>query len=57
MQLVGPRCTMYDVFKGAEIGPDEVVVKFGVRPERVIDVQALAGDSADNVPGVPGFVA
>ena len=45
------------MFKRGWIGPDEVMTKFGVRPERVIDVQALAGDPADNVPGVPGCVA
>ncbi|MFP6741556.1 MAG: 5'-3' exonuclease H3TH domain-containing protein, partial [Alphaproteobacteria bacterium] len=55
MQLVGDQVTMYDGLKGKLIGIDEVAEKFGVGPERVIDVQALAGDSSDNVPGVPGI--
>ncbi len=55
MQLVGDRVTMFDAMKSKEIGPDQVVEKFGVGPDRVIEVQALAGDSSDNVPGVPGI--
>lgn len=55
MQLVSPRVTMFDGMKNAFLGIDEVKVKFGVGPERVVDVQALAGDSIDNVPGVPGI--
>jgi DNA polymerase I len=55
MQLVGEGVSMLDPMKQRRIGPDEVFEKFGVGPERVIDVQALAGDSADNVPGVPGI--
>ena len=56
MQLVeGDSVIMYDYFKNREIGPDQVHERFGVGPERVIDVQALAGDSTDNVPGVPGI--
>jgi len=55
MQLVGERVTMYDAMKNREIGPDQVVEKFGVGPEKVIEVQALAGDSSDNVPGVAGI--
>src|ERR1700728_2398646 len=55
MQLVGPGVTMYDPIKLRSIGPDEVREKFGVGPEKVIDVQALCGDSVDNVPGVPGI--
>ncbi|MGB0085558.1 MAG: DNA polymerase I [Rhodomicrobiaceae bacterium] len=57
MQLVGPSVSMYDPMPGNErrIGPDEVMVKFGVGPERVVDVQALSGDATDNVPGVPGI--
>ncbi len=56
MQLVvDDRVVMYDFFKNKVIGPTEVEERFGVSPERVIDVQALAGDSTDNVPGVPGI--
>jgi DNA polymerase-1 len=46
---------MFDPMKTKSIGPDEVMEKFGVGPERVIDVQSLAGDSVDNVPGAPGI--
>ena len=55
MQLVGDGVTMYDAMRDRRIGPDEVREKFGVGPEKVIDVQALAGDSIDNVPGVAGI--
>jgi DNA polymerase-1 len=57
MQLVGPGVTMLDTMKqpNRSIGPDEVREKFGVPPDKVVDVQALAGDSTDNVPGVPGI--
>ena len=55
MQLVGPGVTMRDPMSNRLIGPAEVEEKFGVGPDRVIDVQALAGDSTDNVPGVPGI--
>ena len=56
MQLVdADSVMMYDYFKNREIGPEQVRERFGVGPERVIDVQALAGDSSDNVPGVPGI--
>mgnify|MGYP003675455845 CR=1 FL=1 len=55
MQLVGPGVRMMDPMKNKFIGPDEVAEKFGVGPEQVIEIQALAGDSADNVPGVPGI--
>ncbi len=55
MQLVGETVTMYDGLKGRRIGIEEVREKFGVGPERVVDVQALAGDATDNVPGVPGI--
>jgi DNA polymerase I len=55
MQLVGDRVVMYDTMKHRKIGRDEVIEKFGVPPEKVIDVQALIGDSTDNVPGVPGI--
>jgi len=46
---------MHDPMKQRRIGPDEVYEKFGVGPDRVIDVQALCGDATDNVPGVPGI--
>ena len=55
MQLVGDGITMMDPMKSAMIGPEQVVERFGVAPDKVIDVQALAGDSTDNVPGVPGI--
>ncbi|MGB0934598.1 MAG: DNA polymerase I [Alphaproteobacteria bacterium] len=55
MQLVGDGIEMMDPLKDKKIGPDEVMEKFGVAPNRVIDVQALAGDTSDNVPGVPGI--
>lgn len=55
MQLVGPKVSMLDTMKNVRIGPDQVVDKFGVPPEKVVDVQALCGDSVDNVPGAPGI--
>jgi len=55
MQLVAPGIEMFDTLKNKPIGPDEVFEKFGVGPDRVIDIQALAGDSVDNVPGAPGI--
>ena len=55
MQLVGPGVTMFDAMKNKVIGETEVVEKFGVGPEKVVEVQALAGDSSDNVPGVQGI--
>lgn len=55
MQLVRPGVTMFDPMKDVTIGAAEVAEKFGVAPDKVIDVQALAGDSSDNVPGVPGI--
>ncbi|MBT4218501.1 MAG: DNA polymerase I [Rhodospirillaceae bacterium] len=55
MQLVGDGVIMFDAMKNKEIGPDQVVEKFGVGPDKVIEVQALAGDASDNVPGVPGI--
>jgi DNA polymerase I len=55
MQLVDPLIDMLDTMKDRKIGPDEVFEKFGVPPNLVIDVQSLAGDSVDNVPGVPGI--
>ncbi|WP_126975022.1 DNA polymerase I [Frigidibacter oleivorans] len=55
MQLVGDGVEMLDPMKNKRIGRDEVFEKFGVYPDRVTDVQALAGDSVDNVPGAPGI--
>ncbi len=55
MQLVGDGVTMLDPIKYKTIGEAEVREKFGVGPDKVVDVQALAGDSTDNVPGVPGI--
>jgi DNA polymerase-1 len=55
MQLVGGGVEMLDPMKNKRIDRDGVIEKFGVGPERVIDVQALAGDSVDNVPGAPGI--
>ncbi|MBX9621151.1 MAG: DNA polymerase I [Alphaproteobacteria bacterium] len=55
MQLVGDSVQMLDPIKNKLIGEEEVKEKFGVPPSQVIDVQALAGDSTDNVPGVPGI--
>ncbi|MEQ8604963.1 MAG: DNA polymerase I [Marivibrio sp.] len=54
MQLVQPGVSMWDPMKNRTIGEAEVMEKFGVGPDKVVDVQALAGDSTDNVPGVPG---
>ena len=55
MQLVTDKVTMYDTMKDRRIGIPEVIEKFGVPPEKVVEVQALAGNSTDNVPGVPGI--
>jgi DNA polymerase-1 len=55
MQLVRPGVTMFDPIKYRPIGAPEVFEKFGVAPDKVVDVQALAGDPTDNVPGVPGI--
>src|SRR5262245_8440078 len=55
MQLVTDRVLMYDTMKDRKIGIPEVIEKFGVPPNKVIEVQALIGDSTDNVPGVPGI--
>src|SRR3984885_902160 len=55
MQLVTDRVVMFDTMKDKKIGRAEVIEKFGVPPEKVIEVQALIGDSTDNVPGVPGI--
>ena len=55
MQLVSDRVRLYDPMKSKVLGEKEVFEKFGVKPNQVIDVQSLAGDSSDNVPGVPGI--
>src|SRR4029079_2344410 len=55
MQLVNDCVVMYHTMKDKKIGRAEVIEKFGVPPEKVIEVQALIGDSSDNVPGVPGI--
>ncbi|MBR7617811.1 DNA polymerase I [Phenylobacterium sp. 20VBR1] len=55
MQLVGDRVFMLDTMKNLLIGREQVVEKFGVQPEKVVEVQALCGDSVDNVPGAPGI--
>ena len=55
MQLVSDQITMLDTMKNRSIGRKEVIEKFGMGPERVIEIQALAGDSVDNIPGVPGI--
>lgn len=55
MQLVTDQVTMYDTMKDRRLGIAEVIEKFGVPPNKVVEVQALAGDSVDNVPGVPGI--
>ena len=55
MQLVNDCVTMYDTMKDKRIGREEVIEKFGVPPEKVIEVQSLIGDTSDNVPGVPGI--
>ena len=57
MQLLRPGVEMFDPLKSVPIGMDEVLKKFGVTPDKVVDVQALMGDSTDNVPGVPGIGA
>src|SRR3954462_6155927 len=55
MQLVTDKVVMYDTMKDRRVGIAEVIEKFGVPPAKVVEVQALAGDSTDNVPGVPGI--
>jgi DNA polymerase-1 len=55
MQLISERISMWDPIKQKPIGAAEVMEKFGVGPEKVVEVQALIGDSVDNVPGVPGI--
>ena len=55
MQLVSKNIRLFDPMKSKVIGEKEVEEKFGVKPKQVIDVQSLAGDSSDNIPGVPGI--
>ena len=55
MQLVSKKIRLYDPMKSKILGEKEVFEKFGVKPNQVIDVQSLAGDPSDNVPGVPGI--
>ena len=55
MQLIRPGVALYDTMKDREVGEPDVFEKFGVKPNKVIDIQSLAGDSVDNVPGVPGI--
>ncbi len=55
MQLVEDKVILYDAMRNRELGLDAVHEKFGVGPDKVVEVQALAGDSVDNVPGVPGI--
>src|SRR5437763_2011232 len=55
MQLIRPGVEMMDPIKKIKLGPEAVMEKFGVTPDKVVDVQALAGDSTDNVPGAPGI--
>jgi len=55
MQLVSNKIRLYDPMKSKVLGEKEVIEKFGVKPHQVIDVQSLAGDSSDNIPGVPGI--
>jgi DNA polymerase-1 len=55
MQLYKKNVRLFDPMKNKFITPEDIVTKFGVGPEKVIDVQSLAGDSSDNVPGVPGI--
>lgn len=55
MQLVSDKIRLYDPMKNKVLGEKEVIEKFGVKPNQVVDVQSLAGDSSDNIPGVPGI--
>jgi len=55
MQLVSEKVRLYDPMKNKVLGENEVFEKFGVKPNQVIDVQSLAGDPSDNIPGVPGI--
>ncbi len=55
LQLVNDRIQVYDPMKDKGYGVQEVIERFGVRPEQVVEVMGLAGDSIDNIPGVPGI--
>src|SRR5690606_23970984 len=55
MQLVGDRVALYDPMRDLRIGRDEVIARWGVGPEKMIDLQAMTGDSVDNIPGIPGI--
>jgi DNA polymerase-1 len=55
MQLIGPSVVMWDPMKDRRLGEEAVMEKFGVTPDKMIDLQALVGDSVDNVPGAPGI--
>ena len=55
LQLVSSRIHVYDTMKERKIGVQEVIERFGVRPEQVVEVMGLAGDAIDNIPGVPGI--
>ncbi|MBB5073747.1 DNA polymerase-1 [Bartonella callosciuri] len=55
MQLVNTHVSLYDAMKDKHIGVSEVVEKWGVTPEKMVDLQALIGDATDNVPGIPGI--
>ena len=55
LQLVSDRIQVYDTMKEKRFGVEEVIERFGVRPEQVVEVMGLAGDAIDNIPGVPGI--
>ena len=55
MQLINKRVSMIDPLKKKQITEKNVLEKFGVKPDKVVEVQALAGDTSDNIPGIPGI--
>jgi len=55
LQLVSDRVQVYDTMKEKRFGVEEVIERFGVRPEQVVEVMGLSGDAIDNIPGVPGI--
>ena len=55
LQLYGKNIRVFDPMKNKFLGIEDIKLKFGVKPEQIIDVQSLAGDTSDNVPGVPGI--